>query len=548
MFFSREPHLTFDGMSGKTSPQRKAGPSPGDSFAALPKGRRRYLTAFLCLCVSTICYADRTNMGIALPAFVTDKKEQGEVLSAFFYGYMCTQVQSAVPLPSIPGGYFAAKLGVKRVLLTGVIVWTLFVRNGALLYCTLTPLSTRVSPSSASLPVLQDLSTVVAAKCLTCLFFTRAGMGLGEGILFPCMHHIAGAWYPLQERSRLVSLVASGSDLGTISALLISPAILAASGWQRIFVVFGVLSFLWVVVYAVLGVSRPEDDPHISAEERSFILRNRTIDPETHRRQSSRAELDTHAMNWRVLLCSRPAWAIYVAHMCYNYSWYILLGWIPQYFQQVLHLDLGKHGGFAAALPYMCGYTGTLLFGRLGDLLVTRGYRELHVRQGLNAFSFLGCAFFLFSLRLAKTAPVAVALLSLTLFTSRAAMAGYWVNMIDVAPNHAAHVMGVSNTFGTIPGIVGNMATGAILEATGSWDLVFAIAALVLVFGAAFFHCYASDKSIYADANNNSSPEGYSSGGTTASSFMGSPGFGLHLSSSVPQLRDEEVNLLDNPA
>ncbi|RLN60206.1 hypothetical protein BBJ28_00003715 [Nothophytophthora sp. Chile5] len=497
-------------MSGKTSPPRKASPSTGDSFAALPEGRRRYLTAFLCLCVSTICYADRTNMGIALPAFVTDKKEQGEVLSAFFYGYMCTQ---------IPGGYFAAKLGVKRVLLTGVIVWTLF-----------------------------DLSTVVVAKCLTCLFFTRAGMGLGEGILFPCMHHIAGAWYPLQERSRLVALVASGSDLGTISALLISPAILATSGWQRIFVVFGVLSLLWVVVYTVLGVSRPEEDPHISVEERSFILRNRTIDPETHRRQSSRAELDTHAMNWRVLLCSRPAWAIYVAHMCYNYSWYILLGWIPQYFQQVLHLDLGKHGGFAAALPYMCGYTGTLLFGRLGDLLVTRGYRELHVRQGLNAFSFLGCAFFLFSLRLAKTAPVAVALLSLTLFTSRAAMAGYWVNMIDVAPNHAAHVMGVSNTFGTIPGIVGNIVTGAILEATGSWDLVFAIAALVLVFGAAFFHCYASDKSIYAGASSNSSPEGYSSGGTTASSFLGSPGFGLHLSSSVPQIRDEEVNLLDNPA
>lgn len=31
-------------------------------------------------------------MGIALPALVIDKKEQGEVLSAFFYGYMCTQV------------------------------------------------------------------------------------------------------------------------------------------------------------------------------------------------------------------------------------------------------------------------------------------------------------------------------------------------------------------------------------------------------------------------------------------------------------------------
>eukprot|EP00644_Phytophthora_capsici_P010610 jgi/Phyca11/17809/fgenesh1_pg.PHYCAscaffold_30_\ len=404
----------------------------GDVSAKLPQGKRRYVTAFLCLCVSTICYADRTNMGIALPAFVTNKKEQGEVLSAFFYGYMCTQ---------IPGGYFAAKLGAKIVLLTGVIVWTLF-----------------------------DLSTVVVAKCLTCLFFTRAGMGLGEGILFPCMHQIAGAWYPVQERSRLVSLVASGSDLGTISALIISPAIMATAGWQRIFIVFGVLSFIWVVVYVFMG-----------------------------------------------------------------------------YFNQVLNLDLTKKGGFAAALPYMCGYTGTLLFGRIGDLLVTRGYRELHVRQAMNAFSFLGCAFFLFSLRLAKSAPMAVALLCMTLFTSRAAMAGYWVNMIDVAPNHAAHVMGVSNTFGTIPGIIGNVVTGAILQATGSWDLVFAIAALVLVFGAVFFHCYASDKSIYSRPSSGSNGEGYSSTSTTSSSFPGSPNYGLSLSSSIPELRDEEVGLLENP-
>lgn len=369
-------------------------------------------------------------------------------------------------------------------------------------------------------------------------------MGLGEGILFPCMHQIAGAWYPVQERSRLVSLVASGSDLGTISALIISPAIMAASGWQRIFIVFGVLSFIWVVVYAIMGLSRPEEDPYITTEERNFIVRNRIVDLESHRHQSLRAKVDTHAINWRVLLTSRPAWAIYVAHMCYNYSWYILLGWIPQYFNQALHLDLAKKGGFAAALPYICGYIGTLLFGRLGDLLVTRGYRELHVRQAMNAFSFLGCAIFLSSLRLAKSAPMAVALLCLTLFTSRAAMAGYWVNMIDVAPNHAAHVMGVSNTFGTIPGIIGNVATGAILQASGSWDLVFAIAAFVLVFGAAFFHFNASDKSIYSQSRRSSNENCSTS--TSSSSIPGSSSYTSFLSASIPELRDEEEKLLDS--
>lgn len=370
------------------------------------------------------------------------------------------------------------------MLLTGVVVWTLF-----------------------------DLSTIFVAKCAWCLFFARAGMGLGEGILFPCMHQISGAWYPLQERSRLVALVSSGSDLGTITALIVSPAILDAYGWQRIFVVFGVLSFIWVAVFLVYGVSSPERDATISRNERDFILANRTLDPVSHRRQyQSTATIEHEPMNWRVLLTSRPAWAVYIAHFCYNYSWYVLLGWIPLYFRQELHLDLGKHG-ISAALPYICGYIGALLFGRLGDVLVARGYRVLHVRQLMNAIGFFGSALFLFALRFATDAPSAVALLSLTLYCSRASMAGYWVNMIDIGPNHAAHVMGVSNTFATIPGIVGNVVTGKILAATGRWDVVFGIASLVLMIGGVVFHCNASDQSIYtgvgtgASSTSASSPE-----------------------------------------
>lgn len=388
------------------------------------------------------------------------------------------------------------------MLLTGVVVWTLF-----------------------------DLSTVLVAKCAWCLFFARAGMGLGEGILFPCMHQLAGAWYPLQERSRLVTFVSSGSDLGTITALIVSPAILAASGWQRIFVVFGVLSFLWVAVFLVLGVSSPERDPTITRDEKDFILANRSLDPVSHRRQyQSSATVEHEPMNWTVLLSARSAWAVYIAHFCYNYSWYVLLGWIPLYFRQELHIDLGKNG-VVAALPYGCGYVGALLFGRLGDVLVGRGFRVLHVRQLMNAIGFFGSALFLFTLRFATDAPSAVALLSLTLYCSRAAMAGYWVNMIDIGPNHAAHVMGVSNTFGTIPGIVGNVVTGKILAATGRWDVVFGIASLVLVFGGVVFHFNASDQSIYTTASASS---------TSAST---SPEYGVRTPLTP---RQELVGLLDD--
>ncbi|CAI5726922.1 unnamed protein product [Hyaloperonospora brassicae] len=403
-----------------------------DAASELPRGNRRYATAFLCLCVSTICYAERTNMGIALPALVIDKKEQGEVLSAFFYSYMCTQIL---------GGYLAARSGAKIVLLT-VVVWTLF-----------------------------DLSTVVVAKCLTCLLFTRAGMDVGEGILFPCMHQIASTWYP----------PVAGNAFSLCLALP------ASSG-------------LWHM--CLEEASRPEDDPRITVKKQTFILRNRIANPSTTCQH--RAELDVHRVGHSLSLTSIP-----------------------------------KKGGLAAVLPYMCGYIGTLLFGRLGDSLGTRGHRALHVRQVMNAFSFLGCAYFLVLLRFANSAPAAVAVLCMTPFTGRAAMAGCWVNMIDVAPNHAAHIMGVSNTFGTIPGIIGSMITGAILHATGSWDLVFAGAALVLVFGATFFHYCASDESIYTQP---SYREGYNRSSATSNSFPGS----LDCSPFRSSIPDEEESLPEN--
>ena len=95
------------------------------------------------------------------------------------------------------------------------------------------------------------------------------------------------------------------------------------------------------------------------------------------------------------------------------------------------------------------------------------------------------------------------------------------------------------NTFGTMPGIIGNLVTGAILQVTGSWNLVFAVAALVLVFSATFFHCCASDESIYAQL---SYGEGYNGSSATSNSFSGS----LDCSLSLSSIPDEEENLLEN--
>ncbi|MDG1474419.1 MAG: hypothetical protein P8Q37_05915 [Porticoccaceae bacterium] len=66
-------------------------------------------------------------------------------------------------------------------------------------------------------------------------------------------------------------------------------------------------------------------------------------------------------------------------------------------------------------------------------------------------------------------------------------MGGFVVNHLDVAPKYAGTLMGITNTFAAIPGIIGVYAAGLILELTGSWILVFQLAGLVSVIGMIYY-------------------------------------------------------------
>jgi cyanate permease len=52
--------------------------------------------------------------------------------------------------------------------------------------------------------------------------------------------------------------------------------------------------------------------------------------------------------------------------------------------------------------------------------------------------------------------------------------------------------MGITNTFAAIPGLVGGILTGIILDVTNSWDMVFYVTAGVTAFGGLFYLLFAS--------------------------------------------------------
>lgn len=189
-----------------------------------------------------------------------------------------------------------------------------------------------------------------------------------------------------------------------------------------------------------------------------------------------------------------------------NYAWYVLLGWLPTYLTDALGLNLSDHPGLTIA-PYLSGYlSGLLIFGRLSDYLITqRNIRTLHVRKLMHCIGTFLPALFLYWLPYTMTSPmVSIGLLSGCLFFGRACTSGFWINMIDVGgSDHAGSIMSISNSVGTLPGVLGNLVTGYLLRhqqskfGEGSWNRVFHLASAISAIGGVIFLLGATDRNVF---------------------------------------------------
>ncbi|XP_056439412.1 sialin [Gadus chalcogrammus] len=92
------------------------------------------------------------------------------------------------------------------------------------------------------------------------------------------------------------------------------------------------------------------------------------------------------------------------------------------------------------------------------------------------------------------SAVLAVTLLCVSATVGGISAAGVFINQIDIAPRYAGVLLGITNTFGTIPGVLAPIVTGYLTEdhtLTG-WRNVFWVSAGVNALGALIFTCMGS--------------------------------------------------------
>uniref|UniRef100_J3KYT9 Major facilitator superfamily (MFS) profile domain-containing protein n=1 Tax=Oryza brachyantha TaxID=4533 RepID=J3KYT9_ORYBR len=396
---------------------------------------KRWAIVFLCFSAFLLCNMDRVNMSIAIlpmsAEFGWNPQTVGLIQSSFFWGYLLTQ---------IAGGIWADTVGGKTVLGFGVVWWSI---------------ATALTPVAAKLG-------------LPFLLVTRAFMGIGEergeqeiqGVAMPAMNNILSKWVPVSERSRSLALVYSGMYLGSVTGLAFSPLLIHNLGWPSVFYSFGSLGVVWFTTWARKAYSSPLEDPGISAKEKKLITS-----------QSTGGE-PVKEIPWGLILSKPPVWALIVSHFCHNWGTFILLTWMPTYYNQVLKFNLTESGLFCV-LPWLTMAVSANFGGWIADTLVSRGLSVTTVRKVMQSIGFLGPAFFLTQLSHIDSPAMAV----LCMACSQGVL------------------LGLSNTAGVLAGVFGTAATGYILQ-HGSWDDVFKVSVVLYLVGTLVWNLFSTGEKI----------------------------------------------------
>lgn len=229
----------------------------------------------------------------------------GIVLSSFFAGYALMQ---------IPGGWLADKFGFRKVLIIAVLLWSIFtVLTGA-------------------------------AWSFLSLIFIRFFFGLGEGSYFPAASKGIANWFPLNERSKAMSIMlTSGAIMGVITPI-VGTLLMQSIGWRMIFFIVGGLGLVITVMFYYF------------------------LHEQTNVKSEKVKEKNQATSPLRNVLKTPMIWNLFIAYFSiYAVNWG-LSAWMPTYLSNVKGLDLTSVG-MISAIPAFAGIFAMLVSGYILDRL-----------------------------------------------------------------------------------------------------------------------------------------------------------------------------------
>ena len=379
--------------------------------------------------ITLLLYIDRVCISSAKDSIAGDLQlsdtQIGWVLSAFALGYALFQV---------PGGAMGDKFGVRKVLTTIMVLWSVF----------------------TSL-------TGLAWNFISMLFF-RFVFGAGEAGAFPNISRAAFAWIPLNERGIFQGINFSGSRLGAAFALPLVAYLIDAWGWRTIFYFFGAIGVFCAILFYIFFRNTPEEHSKISKEEADFIKANR-----------EKEKTNTKAITLGTILKSKNVLFAMGQYVGSNFIFFFTLTWLFPYIKTKYGLN-AVDAGFYAMVPLLAGALGNWVSGFLVDSIYKKGKWKLS-RQLPAILGFLLVFIGIISSLYMETALGAIICISIAIFGADMTLSPSWTFCIDIGKENSGKVSGMMNMAGNVGSFLTALAFPYLQKWTGSNDTFFYVSA-----------------------------------------------------------------------
>lgn len=364
-------------------------------------------------------YVDRNAIGVAAPLLKSEldltATEFGVAVSAFFWVY--GPIQLIV-------GWLRDRFSVYRLLAWGVAMWA----------------------------VATLLSGFVGG--FVSLVVLRLMLGVGESFAFPASSKIIAGQVPAEGRGMANAAVSMGIALGPALGTLAGGAILASLGWRPVFIIFGLLTLIWLLPWQ--RVTR-------GLASHSFAV------------EQPRVPIGALIRRW-------PLWSMSIAHFASNYGFYFVLAWLPLYLVNERGLSIPQMT-LLATLGYAAQAVAAFAFGALSDRWTSSGKSEDFTRRWMMiAAQFAQAAALLGIFYAGSIAMLAIWLCLAGIATGSLSLNIFAVAQMFAGPRAAGTWVGVQNALGNFSGILGPIVTGLIVDAAG-YGSAFVAAAMVIAAG-----------------------------------------------------------------
>jgi ACS family hexuronate transporter-like MFS transporter len=220
----------------------------------------------------------------------------------------------------------------------------------------------------------------------------------------------------------------------------------------------------------------PETHPRVNAAELAYI-QSEPIEPQRR-------------VRWLHLLPHRQTWAFAAGKFLTDPIWWFYLFWSGKFVSDTFNVSISKIG-LPLIIIYVLADFGSVAGGWLSSAMLKAGFRPNVARK----LAMLVCACFILPVIYAPITSnlwVAVTLIGVAAAAHQGFSANIFTTTSDMFPKWSvASVVGFGGMAGAMGGVLMQLASGRIHDATGSYLIMFIIAGTVYFLAILLFHLLA---------------------------------------------------------